>query len=374
MRETRVLITGANGFIGRNLEANLRLQPRLELLLFDLPQTVEDLGRLASKADFIFHLAGVNRPQNTDEYRSGNTELTRMLISFLEKENRKTPVVLSSSIQAELDNPYGRSKKEAEELVFGYAKKNSAPIYIYRFTNVFGKWCKPNYNSVVATFCHNAANNIPMRIDDPATELTLLYIDDLIKEFKRILAGEVKPQADTVMGVSTTYKVTLGNLADMINRFADSRVSITHDFDRNDLFIQKLYATYISYVDSEKLDIPADMKRDGRGYFAELIKSPHFGQISVSRTKPGITRGDHWHNTKAEKFIVIEGNAVIALRKIGFEDIIEYNVSGDEIRIIDIPSGYTHSIRNVGENDVLTVFWAGELFDPENPDTYFEKV
>ena len=374
MAEMKILITGSSGFIGKNLVANLSLRHQLELLPFDLPQTIGDLERLVHQADIIFHLAGVNRPSNPEEFRSGNADLTKTLLDMLEGEDRKIPVIISSSTQAEMDNPYGRSKKEAEDLVFDYAKKNDAPAYVYRFPNVFGKWCRPNYNSVVATFCHNTANNIPLRIDDPAKELTLLYIDDIIAEFVKIIGGEALPQADAVLSVSPVYKITLGDLAKTVASFADSRRSITQDYDRNDPFIQKLYATYISHINPDDLGIAAEMKRDERGFFAELIKSPYFGQISVSRTKPGVTRGSHWHNTKAEKFIVISGRAVIRLRKIGAEEIIEYPVSGDEIRIIDIPPGYTHNILNVGEEDVLTIIWAGELFDPETPDTIFEKV
>jgi len=374
MANLKVLITGANGFIGKNLTVNLNLRPEIELLLFDLPQTIEDLEKYVQKADIVFHLAGVNRPLNPDEFQTGNADLTKKLTEIMKKENRNIPLILSSSTQAELDNPYGRSKRDAENLVFDYAKKTNSPVYVYRFPNVFGKWCRPNYNSVVATFCHNTANNIPLRIDDPATELTLLYIDDIISEFERIIDGKVKPQADIVLEVSPEYKITLAALAETIRRIADSRQAITQNFDRSNDFTQKLYATYISYVPTDELSVLADMKHDERGFFAELIKSQHFGQISVSRTKPGVTRGSHWHNTKAEKFIVIDGTAIIRLRKIGAEEIIEYHVSGEKIQIIDIPPGYTHSIQNTGNHDVLTVFWAGDIFDPENPDTNFEKI
>ena len=374
MADIKVLITGANGFIGKNLTVNLNLRPQIDLLLFDLPQTIEDLDKLVRQADIVFHLAGVNRPQNPDEFQTGNADLTKTLLEITEKEKRKIPLILSSSTQAESNTPYGRSKRDAEDLVFSYAKKYNAPVYVYRFPNVFGKWCRPNYNSVVATFCHNTANNIPLRIDDPATELTLLYIDDIISEFERIIDGDVTPQIDAILNISPTYKITLADLAETIERFANSRQSITQGFSRNDDFTKKLYATYISYVATNELGVLADMKHDERGFFAELIKSPHFGQISVSRTKPGVTRGSHWHNTKAEKFIVIEGSAIIRLRKIGAEEVTEYHVSGDEIQIVDIPPGYTHSIQNIGEHDVLTVFWAGDIFDHENPDTNFEKI
>lgn len=369
-----ILITGADGFIGKNLQVNLALRADLKLLLFDLPQTSEDLEGLVHQADLVFHLAGINRPKDPEEYKTGNADLTQYLLHLLEQEGRKTPVVMSSSIQAELDNPYGRSKKEAEGYVFAYAIKNSAPVYVYRFPNVFGKWCKPNYNSVVATYCYNAANQIPLRIDDPDRELTLLYIDDIITEFQRIIDGKAKPAERSILSIFPTYNITLGGLADTISRFAASRSSLIHDKDRNDPLIPKLYATFLSYLPPGDLAIGAEMKRDDRGFFAELIKSPFFGQISVSRTKPGVTRGNHWHNTKVEKFIVIQGEAIVRFRKIDSEEIFEYLVSGEDIKIIDIPPGYTHNIQNIGESDVLTIFWAGEAFDPDNPDTVYAEV
>ena len=370
----RILVTGANGFIGKNLCANLGLRTDIELMLFDLPQTIEDLEHLVPQVDLIFHLAGVNRPLNNDEFQSGNADLTHDLLCLVEKENRRIPFVLSSSTQAALDNPYGLSKRNAEELVFDFARRNSAPVYVFRFANVFGKWCRPNYNSVVATFCHNAANRIPLRVDDPAKELSLLYIDDILSELNRIIEGKLTPNADSILYVSPTYPITLGKLAETVNGFADSRMSITLEQNRSDALTQKLYATFLSYLPTDEFDVPADMKHDDRGFFAELIKSPHFGQISVSRTKPGVTRGNHWHNTKVEKFIVVEGSAIIKFRKIGTDETIEYPVSGDEIKIVDIPPGYIHNIQNVGKGDLLTIFWAGELFDPDNPDTFFEKT
>jgi len=370
----KVLITGSNGFIGKSLSVNLNMRSEIELLLFDLPQTIDDLRELVQKADFVFHLAGVNRPEHIDEFNSGNVDLTRTLLGLLEDEKRIIPIVLSSSTQAELDNPYGRSKKNAEDLVFAYAKRNNTTVYIYRFPNVFGKWCKPNYNSVVATFCHNAANQIPLRIDDPDKELTLVYIDDIVDEFVSIIDGRISPNIDATLSISPNYNITLGNLADIINGFSDSRRTLTLDVNSSDQLTKKLYATYLSYISPDDVVIPTDMKQDDRGFFSELIKSPHFGQISMSRTKPGVIRGNHWHNTKTEKFIVVEGKAVIRQRKIGTSEIFEYAVSGDEIRIIDIPPGYTHSMENIGENDVVTIFWAGEIFDPNNPDTFYENV
>ncbi|MCL2200854.1 MAG: NAD-dependent epimerase/dehydratase family protein [Oscillospiraceae bacterium] len=369
-----ILITGASGFIGKNLKANLCSRGEDNLLCFDLPQTEEDLQELVRRADLVFHLAGVNRPENESEFQTGNTALTESLVEMLERENRCIPVVLPSSVQAELDNPYGRSKKAAEDIVFEYGCRTGAPVYVYRLSGVFGKWCRPDYNSVVATFCHNAARGIALRIDNTETMLTLLYIDDLLSEFNKILEGKVTSQEGSLLKISQTYKITLGELAEKINSFAKSRSSFTLQHDMNEPLNRKLYATFISYADPYDLAVLADMKTDGRGHFSELIRSPHFGQISVSTTKPGITRGNHWHDTKVEKFVVVQGEALIRLRKIGSSEIIRYSVSGGEIQVVDIPPGYTHSIQNTGEIDVITIFWAGEIFDPGNPDTIFEAV
>ena len=370
----KVLITGSNGFIGKNLKENLRLRTELELLLFDLPQTMEDLRQLVLDADIVFHLAGVNRPTDQEDFKSGNIDLTRALLEMLEKDNRKTPLVMSSSTQAELDNPYGRSKKEAEDLVFAYANRSGAPVYVYRLPNVFGKWCRPNYNSVVATFCHNAANKISLRIDEPDKIITLLYIDDVVEEFLLVIEGQRSTNAGATLSVSPTYDITVGDLAARIARFADSRRTLLMDSDMSDVFTQKLYATFLSYSAVDDFAIKALMRHDERGFFAELVKSTCFGQISVSRTKPGVTRGNHWHNSKIEKFIVIEGRAVIRLRKVGTDEVLEYQVSGEELKVVDMPPGYTHSIQNIGDADVLTIFWANEIYDPDNPDTNFEKV
>jgi len=372
--KVRVLITGANGFIGRNLQVNLGFRSECELLLFDLPQTTDDLQHLVHQADFVFHLAGVNRSSDSTDFQTGNVDLTNTMLCVLEKEQRKIPLVFTSSTQAQLDNTYGRSKRSAEDLVFDYAERNNAPVYVYRLPNVFGKWCKPNYNSVVATFCHNAANGIPLRVDDPEKEITLLYVDDIVAEFAQLIDGNTTLKARGILSILPTHQITLGYLAETITGFADSRRELMQNFDRSDMLLKKLYATFSSYVPSDTLVISPEIKYDERGFFTELIKSPYFGQISMSRTKPGVTRGNHWHNTKVEKFIVVEGKAVIKLRKLESEDTYEYIVSGDVIRIVDIPPGYTHSIQNIGENDVITLFWTGDMFDPENPDTAYEKV
>lgn len=366
----KVLVTGSNGFIGRNLCASLEQRSDIELLCFNTTNNANDLIEFTQHADIIFHLAGVTRPKNVEEFITSNVGLTTRIVSMLER--RRIPLVFASSIHAELDNPYGLSKKTAEDIVFAYRERTGAKVCVYRFPHVFGKWSRPNFSSVVATFCHNAANGLPLRVDDPLKELTLLYIDDIVKEFEAIING--KESISRFYETKPTYKITLEGLATCIQKFSLGRNGLTQYFDCLDELSSKLYATFTSYLPPAKLGIYADMKRDERGFFAELIRSPHFGQISVSRTKPGITRGNHWHNTKVEKFIVVEGEAVIRLSKYGAKEIVMCRVSGENIQVIDIPTGYVHSIENVGSTDVITLFWAGEIFDPQNPDTYFLEV
>ncbi len=370
----KILITGSSGFIGKNLMAALAQRGDVETIPFDLPDSLGDLRAKAADADFVFHLAGVNRPIDPAQFETGNAGLTGALAQILKQAGRKAPLVLSSSIQAAEDNPYGLSKKAAEDAALRYAEDTGAPVYIYRFPNVFGKWCRPNYNSVVATFCHNAARNMPLRVDDPQKEISLLYIDDLVAEMMRALDGAPMRDAGVFCSAQPVSAISLGDLAGAIEGFARSRQDFTHGYDRADPFMQKLYATFTSFLPEDSFSVAADMKKDARGYFAELIRSAHFGQISVSRTKPGVTRGNHWHHTKVEKFIVIEGEAVISFRKIGGDEVIAYRVSGENVEIVDIPPGYTHAIENIGQGDVLTIFWAGELFDPDHPDTMFQEV
>lgn len=376
----KILITGAAGFMGRNLAENLKLRQH-ELLLFDVNDTEATLREYAAQAEFVFHLAGVNRPKEESEFQAGNADFTQALLDLLAqagaaRANGAVPVAMTSSIQAALNNPYGRSKREAEEAMFAYGGRTGAPVYVYRFPNAFGKWSRPNYNSVVATFCYNAARGLPLRIDDPSREMTFVYIDDIVDEFLRALQGAATP-SPALPGYyesPVTHSITLGGLAEAVQGFAQSRRDLTHAYDRSDPLLQKLYATWLSYLPEDGFSSAADMKRDARGFFAELIKSPYFGQISVSRTRPGITRGNHWHNTKVEKFIVVEGEALITFRKIDSDEVLEYPVSGEKVEIVDIPPGYTHAITNTGTTDLLTIFWAGELFDPEHPDTYFLEV
>lgn len=359
----KILVTGSAGFIGKNLIS--RLPETDEIMAFDRENTLGELAEMAARADIVFHLAGVNRPTDPLEFETGNAGLTEKLAGML--EGRKIPVVMTGSIQAGLDNAYGKSKKAAEDALFAYSARTGAPVFIYRLPNVFGKWCRPDYNSVVATFCHNIAHGKPVRIDDEQREVTLCYIDDVADEFIRVLGGKAAPVSGEFCSIEPQYKITLGELAESIRGFERSRRDLTHRYDRTDALQAKLYAAYSSYL--PELSVQADMKTDARGFFAELIKSPHFGQVSVSGTKPGVTRGNHWHSSKAEKFIVIQGTALIRVRRIDETETKEYVVSGDKIEIVDIPAGCVHSLENIGSTDVLTLFWA-DLFDPENPDTY----
>ena len=370
----KVLITGARGFIGKNLAVSLALRADTQVLSFDVDNTREELCALLAQADAVIHLAGVNRPQDPAEFEAGNADLTRALVAALLSARRAVPVVLSSSSQAALDNPYGRSKRAAEEAVLTYGRASGAPVYVYRFPNVFGKWCRPHYNSVVATFCHQAARGLPLRVDDPAHMLTLLYIDDLLDEMARALAGQVTPGEDGLCRVPCTHTLTLGELADRIEGFAAARQDFTLRAPMDDALTRKLYATFLSCLPEEGFAVPAVQHSDARGYFAELIRSPAFGQVSVSRTRPGVTRGQHWHHTKAEKFIVVQGRAVIRFRRLGTDEVLAYKVSGDRVDVVDIPPGYTHAIENVGQDDLVLIIWASELFDPARPDTYYEEV
>ena len=368
-----IVVTGAGGFIGRNLVQHLKALGDVNVLCYDLDDTAEALEAGLAAADFVFHLAGVNRPRETEEFETGNKGLTDQVLSLLVKYGRKIPFVLSSSAQAALDNPYGVSKRRAEAAVLAWARESGGEALVYRLPNVFGKWCRPNYNSVAATYCYNIARDLPIQINDPAAELTLVYIDDVAAEFLRALQGGADKHEDGFCHVPRVFQLTLRDLAGRIHSFRASRKTLTLPNFEDDL-TRFLYATYLSYLPQEGFGYKIEMQRDNRGWLAELIKSKQFGQIFVSRTKPGITRGNHWHHTKTEKFIVIEGEAVIRFRRVGGEEIIEVPVSGEEIKIVDIPTGYTHSITNVGETDVITLFWADTLFDPENPDTVFLEV
>ncbi len=363
----KVVVTGSKGFIGRNLMEALNRYPEVEVQGFDIDNSFEDLANALVEADVVFHLAGINRPERVEEYEEGNHLFTKKLCNILEEANKTPLVVFSSSIQVELDNPYGKSKLRAEEALRDWSKRTDAGVEIFRLKNVFGKWCRPNYNSVVATFCHNIARGLPISISDTAKEIELVYIDDVISAFVDCL--EKPPQGDEYKDVSPSFCITLGELANQIKMFKDIRQSLLLP-DFSNPFTKRLYATYLSYLKENDFSYQLEIREDARGQLAEFLKQAHFGQIFISRTKPGIIRGNHYHHTKVEKFLVVEGNAVIRFRKIDGTDIIEYRVSGKDFKVVDIPPGYTHNIENVGQGELITLFWADEVFDPKDSDTY----
>ncbi|MDQ0160555.1 capsular polysaccharide biosynthesis protein CapF [Alkalibacillus salilacus] len=368
----KILITGSNGFIAKNLIAELQSQGYDDLLLFNRCNTLNELDNYCKDADFVFHLAGVNRPKRDEEFMEGNYNLTKELLDRLEFYNNRSPILITSSIQAEQDNPYGKSKKAGEDIVFDYGEINNIETYIYRLPNVFGKWCKPNYNSVVATFCYNIANNLPIQVNDSTVEMELVYIDDVIREFIQALKGTPNV-INQFCEVPTVHYVTLGHIVELIQSFKDGREDKRIP-DMSDEFTKKLYSTYLSYLDRDNFSYPLKMNVDHRGSFTEILKTPDRGQVSVNVSKPGITKGNHWHHTKNEKFIVVSGEGVIRFRRYGCDEIIEYYVSGEKLEVIDIPVGYTHNIENLGDTDMVTLMWANELFDPDNPDTHYLEV
>jgi UDP-2-acetamido-2,6-beta-L-arabino-hexul-4-ose reductase len=375
-----ILVTGADGFMGRNLCVALRRQPGCEPIEFDVRQTLEELPALASRADLVFHLAGVNRPKEEREFAEGNARLTRRLCDSLLAAGRKTPLVLSSSAQVELDNPYGRSKKAAEDAVLDYHRRSGAPVHIYRFPNVFGKWSRPNYNTVVATFCYNVSRGLPVQVSNRATVIRFVHIDDVVRAFLRIASGAAISAAGsggdpcaTHYEVQPVFSITLGELHDLIVSFRDGREQLLVP-DLSNPLTRYLHSTYTSFLEMDGLSRQVDLKSDDRGWLFELVKSPHAGQIFVSRTKPGITRGNHYHDTKIEKFCVIQGQGVIRFRCVLDSRVIEYPVSDRAISIVDIPPGCTHSVENTGTGDMITLFWANEVLDPQRPDVYFEPV
>lgn len=397
----KILVTGAKGFVGKNLVCALnnlkdgkdRTRPELKIdavYEYDIENTAAELDEYCAQADFVFNLAGVNRPKDSEEFKKGNFGFASLLLDTLKKHGNKCPVMLSSSIQATLigryDGEYGRSKKAGEELFFDYAKETGAKVLVYRFPNLFGKWCKPNYNSAVATFCYNTAHDMPITINDRATELELLYIDDLIFEMCDALEGkEHRAEFDGVNTVLSesgkycaapiTHRVTLGEIADLLETFgAQSKTLVVPEMPENS-FAKKLYSTYLSYLPKEKIAIPLKMNADARGSFTELLKTEKCGQISVNISKPGITKGEHWHNTKWEFFIVVSGRALIEERKIGTDEVLKFEVSGEKIEAVHMLPGYTHNIINLSDTeDLVTVMWANEAFNPARPDTYYEKV
>ncbi len=368
---TKILITGGRGFLGRNLAAHLREQKDCEVAIFGQEDSTEDLESWLLEADVIFHLAGVNRPQDPIDFERGNKELTEQLCQFLQKNGRSPKIVFSSSIQAELDNPYGVSKAKAEAALCRFGSETGASVRIYRLKNLFGKWCRPNYNSVTATFCHNVANDLPITVSDPAHEVELSYVDDVVGAFLTEIHGqEGVAEAGAEIPV---YRIQLGDLAGRIQAFHEICSTLTLP-DFSNPFNRALYATYLSYVPADARRHDLEIKSDARGNLAEFIKQKSLGQIFVSRTKPGITRGNHYHHTKTEKFLVVEGNGLIRMRAVEGDRIEEYPVSGTSYRVVDIPPGFTHSITNIGVGEMVTLFWSSEMFDPNRPDTCYLPV
>lgn len=398
----KILVTGAKGFVGRNLVAQLKnirdgkarwypVGQDITVYEYDIDSTPQELEAYCSDADFVFNLAGVNRPENPEEFMQGNFGFASQLLDALERHGNRCPVMLSSSIQATLtgryaDGEYGKSKKAGEELFFEYGERTGARVLVYRFPNLFGKWCRPNYNSAVATFCHNIANGLPIKVNDPSVQLELVYIDDLVDEMIGALAGKEHhcefDGVETVLtpegrycAVPVSHHVTLGEIAGLLDEFAAQPQTLTVPEIPGGSFAKKLYSTYLSYLPKEKVAFPLKMNVDDRGSFTELLRSGKCGQISVNISKPGVTKGQHWHNTKWEFFIVVAGHGLIQQRRVGTDEVMEYEVSGSCIEAVHMLPGYTHNIINLSDTeDLVTVMWANEPFDPERPDTYFEPV
>ena len=367
-----ILITGSKGFVGQNLITELRNSGYNEIYEFNRDSESSLLEEYTKSCDFVFHLAGVNRPKKDEAFMEDNFGFTSNLLEHLKRNNNKSPILMTSSIQAELDNCYGKSKKAGEDLLFRYQKDNNVKVYVYRLTNLFGKWSKPNYNTVVATFCHNIARGLKLQINNPETELNLCYIDDVLEEFIRALEG--KPTLkDKFCLVPVTHNIKLRQLADLIMSFKDNRSNLCIP-NMDDSLTKKLYSTYLSFLPENNFLYDLKMNSDNRGSFTEFIRTPDRGQVSINVSKPGITKGNHWHHTKNEKFLVVSGEGLIRFRKINSDEVIEYRVNGEKLQVVDIPTGYTHSIVNVGQVDLVTVMWANECFNPEKPDTYYVEV
>lgn len=372
--KTNVVVTGAGGFIGRNLVARLRLDEGYEVHTCTRETPPAALAAMLEQADVVYHLAGVNRPQDPAEFVTGNVGFTQELINRIRDVGTTPRVIFASSIQVHRDNPYGRSKLAAEDALSRFATEGGISLAVFRLQNVFGKWCRPDYNSVVATFCHNIAHDRPIAISDPNRQLDLVYVDDVVDALLEAGRGTAPLDGDFLStDLIPSTRVTLGELAARITRFRDMRETLlVPDFSQR--FNQQLYGTYLSYVDSQEWGYGLERRCDDRGELAEFIKSPCFGQVFVSRTRPGVTRGNHYHHTKTEKFFVIAGEGLVRFRAIDGDAVTEFLVKGEDYRVIDIPPGYTHSIVNVGSDDMITIFWASEIFDPERPDTVYLPV
>lgn len=367
-----ILITGANGFIGKNLVFELKNRGFSELLLCTRDTTYEQFNEYTKKCEFVFHLAGVNRPKDQSEFYQGNFDFTKSLLELLKKNNNPVPILMSSSIQAELDNSYGESKRLAENAIIEYTKEKNTKAYIFRLPNVFGKWSRPNYNSAIATFCYNISRGLEIKVNDPNTELRLVYIDDVVNEFINVLLGNHK-QGEIYYKIDKEYKKTLKEITNLLYSFKDSRRNLyLPDFE--DEFTKKLYSTYLSFLPENEFSYLLNSNVDERGSFTEFLKTDNKGQVSVNITKPGVTKGNHWHHTKTEKFLVVYGEAIIKFRNIYSDKVIEYKVAGEKLEVVDIPPGYTHNITNIGNGDLVTIMWANESFDKNNPDTYYMEV
>ncbi len=363
----KILITGSNGFIGKNLISELKNRHYDDILEFDVDTDPQLLDHYCQEADFVFHLAGVNRPKDQSEFMKGNFGFTSTLLDTLKKHHNNCPLMLASSTQALLDNDYGKSKKAGEDLVFQYGIETGAKVLVYRFPNVFGKWCRPNYNSAIATFCHNISRNLEIKVNDPEAILNLVYVDDVIQELINALSSH-EHRRDEFCYVPEVYSVKLGLIVELLYSFREGRKN-RYIPNSDDPFTKKLYSTYLSYLPENDFSYPLKMNEDARGSFTEFIKTKGYGQVSVNVTKPGITKGNHWHHTKNEKFLVVSGEAIIRFRHALSMEVIEYRVRGSKLEVVDIPPGYTHNIQNIGATDLVTIMWANEPFDPNNPDT-----
>lgn len=385
-----ILVTGAKGFVGRNLVSQLcnvrdakarcyDLAPDLEILEYDLGNTPAELDDYCRRADFVFNLAGVNRPQDPADFMRGNFGFASDLLAALERHGNRCPVMLSSSTQAALDNPYGQSKRAGEQLFFDYARRTGAPVLVYRFPNLFGKWCRPNYNSVVATFCYNLAHNLPIQVNDPTVELHMVYVDDVVDELIGALGGHAHREGDYCR-VPVEHTVTLGRIADLLRSFASGRERLALP-DVGDAFARKLYSTYLSYLPADKFAYPLTMHADTRGSFTEVLRGEGFGQLSVNVSRPGQVKGNHWHHSKVEKFVVVHGHGLIQQRRVGLDaegrpyPVVNREVSGAHLEVVETIPGYTHNLVNLSPtDDLVTLIWCNEPFDPARPDTYAEPV
>lgn len=369
----KVLVTGSKGFVGLNLVTTLKSK-EIDVYEFDKDSSWGDLEKQIQSVDFVVHLAGVNRPKDLSEFQEGNTNLTSQLCELLQQSGNKAPLLLSSSIQALQDNQYGQSKKAAEEVVLNHGLINQSEVFIYRFKNLFGKWSKPNYNSVIATWCHNIARNLDISVNDRSTLLKLEYIDDVLSEIINAIQGNANRVDSNYCEVKRYYEVSLGEIADLLKKFRDSRSNLELPELTLASFEKRLYSTYLTYLPKDEFKYALTTHSDDRGSFTEFVRSEHHGQVSINISKPGVVKGNHWHHSKNEKFLVVKGHGIIQFRNIINNDFVEYHVGEDSLEVVDIPPGYTHNIINIGEGDMITVMWVNESFDPNRPDTFREDV